>query len=116
MAAADVNLGRSSEDWRDIAAAAAVVVEGPGPLRTLKRRLEVLGLHRIITHISLATSAQSQRVGFNEKKRHVFLKVMGRRKKRMSDEGSCRVRSHLNTRGKELTQDAKMHRRVEILL
>lgn len=50
MAAADGSLGRSSEDQRD--AAAAAVAEGP--LRTLK--LEILGLHWIITYISLPTS------------------------------------------------------------
>lgn len=50
MAAADVSLGRSSEDQQDTAA----VEVGRGPLWTLK--LEILGLHRIINYISLQTS------------------------------------------------------------
>lgn len=53
MTQADGSLGRSSEDQQDTAAAAVVA---PGPLRTLKRKLEILGLHRIITYISLPTS------------------------------------------------------------
>lgn len=72
IAAADGSLGRSSEDQQDSAAAEV----SPGPLWTIKRRLEILGLHRIITYISLPTSFSSERVGFNEKKRHGFLKVM----------------------------------------
>ncbi len=47
IAAADGSLGRSSEDQQNTAAA----VVGRGP-----RRLEILGLHRIVTYISLPTS------------------------------------------------------------
>lgn len=55
MTAADVNLGRSSADLQEIAAATAVL----GSLRTLKCMQDVLGLHKIINYISLLTFIQS---------------------------------------------------------
>lgn len=55
MAAADGSLGRSSEDQQNTAAAAAAMVAAR-PLWTLKHRLEILGLHWIITYISPTTS------------------------------------------------------------
>lgn len=69
MAAANGSLGRSSAEQQDTAAAAAE------PLWTLELRLEILELQRIINYISPTTSIQSKRVGFNEKKRHSFLKL-----------------------------------------
>lgn len=50
MAAADESLGRSSEEEQDTAEA----IVARGPLWTLKQ--EILGLHGIITYISLPTS------------------------------------------------------------
>lgn len=74
MVAADGSLGRSSEDQQNTAAA---VVVWWGPLRTQENRdSRITQDHKLYAVFDYADIHLTQGVGFNEKKRHGFLKVM----------------------------------------